>query len=113
MNISPYVFPGLSKHILNKILINDKTINVIVKKVSKYFGVSIDKLKCPLKNREYVIPRHICMYVLRKKTTLSVTYISNYFGGREHTAAIHATKSIENIMTYDDILRKQVYDLMK
>ncbi|RME38136.1 MAG: hypothetical protein D6788_08025 [Planctomycetota bacterium] len=39
-------------------------------------------------------PRHLCMYLARELTSQSLEEIGRYFGGRDHTTVLHATRSI-------------------
>lgn len=113
IGISPYVFPGLKEYVLNAILRNEKIIQPIVERVGDYFNISVDKLKSSTRKREAVVPRHICMYILKKKTALTYNFIAGYFGGRNHTAVIHACKTIRELLSYDENLRNQITELMK
>ena len=71
--------------------------------VCRASGIKTDKLFIKSRKREYVLARHICMY-LAKKLGLkpSLEAIGSHYGGRDHTTAIHAIGNINNFIDTQD-----------
>ena len=71
--------------------------------VCRASGIGTDKLFIKSRKREYVLARHICMY-LAKKLGLkpSLEAIGSHYGGRDHTTAIHAIGNINDFIDTRD-----------
>ena len=53
------------------------------------------------------------MYISRKITRLSTTQIGKYFGDKEHGTVMHATKKIEDYISKDVKIKKDIENLIK
>lgn len=95
MKISPYALPGLKHHYKFK-EVEKSSIEVIEREVCKHFAIPINIVRSKKRNRNIVLARHIAMFLSRKLTTLSLDTIGKYYGGRDHTTVIHATKTIQD-----------------
>lgn len=59
-------------------------------------GVSIEDLKGRSRTHEVVIPRQLAMYrIYQERLDLSFPDIGRWFGGRDHTTALHSVKKCE------------------
>jgi len=70
------------------------TPNQVIKAVSGFFEVSPNDVVGRSRNKEYVEPRQISMYLLRELLSMSYPDIANRIGKRDHTTAIYACKKI-------------------
>lgn len=102
--MSPYIVPGLKE---KKEFIRHYNPNIThLQRMDKVTEIvcctlKIKKEKVLSKNRcrEYVTARHMAMFFIRKYYPyISLKSTGNYFGGRDHTTAIHAVQSIKNLM---------------
>jgi len=66
----------------------------IIKAVSDFFEVSSNDLMGRARNKEYVEPRQIAMFLFRDMLNMSYPDIANRVGKRDHTTAIYAYKKI-------------------
>ena len=71
------------------------SIDLVVKVVANYFGVTPADIKGKNKNQSVVLPRQIAMYLCRKMTDFSTTEIGNEFGGKNHTTVMYNVQKIE------------------
>lgn len=56
-------------------------------------GWTADHLKSPDRNRKYIMPRHVCIWLVRSLCGhYSLPQIGKMFGGRDHTTILHAMK---------------------
>ena len=74
------------------------TPSFIVKVVAEHFGVSQEDIISKKRNSEYVIPRQICMYMIREHTTTSLDNIAKMLNKKDHTTILYGCKKIENEM---------------
>ena len=70
-------------------------------------------MKGKIKKREIVIPRQVAMYFCKRYTQLTLALIGENFGGRDHSTAIHALESVEDMMKTDANFRNSVEELSK
>lgn len=70
------------------------TPNQIIKAVASFFEISPNDLIGRARNKEFVEPRQITMYLFREVLHMSYPDIANKVGKRDHTTAIYAYKKI-------------------
>lgn len=92
----------LAKEVLRDMLPEQESKEIsldhIMKVTADYYNISVNQLTGPNRSRQLVIARQVCMYLCRELTNLSLPDISNAFGGRHHSTAIHSLKKIEVLM---------------
>ncbi|MBI2506542.1 MAG: chromosomal replication initiator protein DnaA [Candidatus Colwellbacteria bacterium] len=66
----------------------------IIKSVAGFFEISPNDLVGRARNKEFVEPRQITMYLFREMLNMSYPDIANKVGKRDHTTAIYAYKKI-------------------
>ncbi len=87
------------------------SVEMIQKKVSEFFNVSIADLKTSRRQKYLVLPRQIAMYLTRKLTKHSLPEIGNAFGGKDHTTVLHSCKKIEKDINASSELRRTIEQL--
>lgn len=80
----------------------------ILKTVAEFFEVPTEKVINGGRKREYVKPRQITMYLLRKELNESYPYIGKKLGGKDHTTVIHACEKITDKKEEDENLRQEI-----
>lgn len=80
----------------------------ILEAVSAYYNLSLEELCGKRRKKEIVRPRQIAMYLLRKENNVSFPSIGSYFGGRDHTTAMHACEKITKLLEHDDELSQEI-----
>ncbi|MEX0649573.1 MAG: chromosomal replication initiator protein DnaA [Candidatus Andersenbacteria bacterium] len=87
-----------------------KTINTreIIEAVSSYYNLPQEEICGQRRNKEIVRPRQIAMYLLRKESSMSFPSIGEFFGGRDHTTAMHACEKIEKLLEHDEELSQEI-----
>ncbi len=76
----------------------------ILNTVATMYNVRLSDLQGKKRTRSIAFPRHICMYLARELTPLSLEEIGGYFGGRDHSTVIHAHRLIGDRRKTDDQL---------
>jgi chromosomal replication initiator protein len=92
----------LAKEVLKNIIKPKEefvSIDLIQKVVSTYFNIKVSDLKVKRKNKGYVFPRQIAMYLSRKLTNASLLEIGDKFGGKDHSTVLHSIKKVEEKMS--------------
>ena len=87
------------------------TVRQIIDSVSNFFGVEPTDLQSERRKRSLAYPRHICMFLAREMTELSLNDIGESFGGRDHTTVLYATTKIRNLATKTQNLRQTLTKL--
>ena len=70
------------------------TIPTILEHVARRLNVRISEIQSKKRSKTVTYPRHLCMYLARRLTPLSLEDIGGYFGGRDHSTVLHAARSI-------------------
>ena len=89
------------------------TIENIQKVVAEHYNVSVSDLKSKKKDRKFVIPRQISIFICCSLTEYSTTEIGNEFGGRDHTTIMHARDKVESLLKTDSSMNSTVNLLIR
>jgi len=85
------------------------TPNQIIKAVANFYEVSPNEVVGRSRNKEFVEPRQVSMYLLREMLSMSYPDIASKIGKRDHTTAIYACKKvISDIVKNPDLGQKLV-----
>lgn len=106
----------MAKEVLKNIVREDNEsipVEVIQKTVATFFNIRLSDLKAKKKNKSFVLPRQVAMYLCRKLTNLSLQEIGEKFGGKDHTTVIHAIRKIEQNKTEDLALKETLDKLIR
>lgn len=87
-------------------------IRVIFETVSARFGISREILLGQQGPRRQVLARHLCFYLMRKLTGLSLAESARQIG-HHHTSLMHGIAKIERMAAANVCFRDQLEDLMK
>ncbi len=89
------------------------TINNIIDKVARSFGVSPEDIRSEKKKAEISNARQAAMYIMREVTNLTYEEIGQQFGGKKHSTVIYSLESCESKMEDHPSLKNNIYDIMK
>lgn len=84
------------------------TPNQLIRTVANFFEISPNEIMGRSRNKEYVEPRQITMYLLRELLSMSYPDIANRIGKRDHTTAIYACKKITENVEKDPELNQKI-----
>jgi chromosomal replication initiator protein len=103
----------MARDVLRDMLPEDEleeiTIDRIIKITAEYFGISPDQLASSNRSRQLVTARQVSMYLCRELTDASLPTISNAFGGRHHSTAIHSVEKIRDLMQE----KRDIYNIVQ
>ncbi len=100
---------GTSSHVLKESI----DVKTIIKMVSKHFPYSLEELRSKNRNKDLVFARQVTMYVMKKSTDKSLREIGAYLGGKNHATVMHALDKIEQAITKNSKLQKQIDTILK
>ena len=83
----------------------------IAESVAGFYNISMDDLIKQSRKKEFVKPRQIAMYLIRKELDNSFPSIGDFFGGRDHTTVMHAVEKVKRL-TMEKVSFKQEVDLI-
>ena len=89
------------------------TINNIIDKVARSFGVSSEDIRSEKKKADISNARQFAMYIMREVTNLTYEEIGAQFGGKKHSTVIYSIEACESKMEDNHQLKNTVYDIMK
>ncbi|MBI2592881.1 MAG: chromosomal replication initiator protein DnaA [Candidatus Colwellbacteria bacterium] len=82
--------------------------NQVIKAVSGFFEISPADLSGRARDKEFVEPRQITMFLLRDMLNMSYPYIGTKIGKRDHTTAMYAWKKINDGLVKNSGLNQKV-----
>lgn len=81
----------------------------ITKLTCDEFGTDFKKVFAKGRKRNNVLTRQVSMLLIKSVAPHeTLKSIGQYFGGRDHTTAIHGINTVNNLMQYDTGLRERV-----
>ena len=83
----------------------------VITAVSRFFGVTPERMLSKDRSKDIALPRQIAMYLLREQAGISLPKIGQELGGRDHTTVIYACDKVASMMDRDERLRRQVLQL--
>ena len=99
--------PSLSvvQLIINEIVMQNKptetVIDRIMQEVSSTFSVSVEDIRSRRKTADLALSRHVCFYLIKEMTSLTMKEIGNYFGGKDPTTVLYGCERISEKMEED------------
>ena len=85
--------------------------NDVIGTVSKYFGISTERILSKDRSKDVVLPRQVAMYLMRELGGISLPKIGEELGGRDHTTVMYACDKVADLIEADDRVRRQVLQL--
>lgn len=89
------------------------SIQDIVKAVAKFYKLSVDELIGTCRKREVMLPRQVCMYLIRSELKHSFEKIGEEFGGRNHTTVMHACEKMNDSLKVNQRLAQELFTIRK
>lgn len=86
-------------------------IPTILEVAARQLNVKISDLQGKKRSKAVTQPRHMCMYLARHLTSHSLEEIGRYFGGRDHTTVLHASRAIAQAAEKNQQLAAQLDEI--
>jgi len=89
------------------------TIESLVTSVSDYYQVPKSEVMGTARNREFMVPRQMIMYLAKTKLNISLSKIGEHIGNRNHTTVMHAVEKINQYLKKDRQLLRDLNAIKK
>lgn len=84
------------------------SVKKIAESVAQFYNITMEDLIKQSRKKEYVKPRQVAMYLIRKELDNSFPSIGDFFGGRDHTTVMHAVEKVEHLISTKDSFKQEV-----
>ncbi|MCW1949610.1 MAG: chromosomal replication initiator protein DnaA [Candidatus Shapirobacteria bacterium] len=84
------------------------SVKKIAESVASFYNISMEDLIKQSRKKEFVKPRQIAMYLIRKELDNSFPSIGDFFGGRDHTTVMHAVEKVEKLTAEKSSFKQEV-----
>ncbi len=81
--------------------------------VSGKYDISVEDIKGTRKSKEIALARHVCVYIMRKITDMSLPAIGKVMGGKDHTTILYSVNLITKRIREDAQLENDIDALIK
>ncbi len=100
------------KNQLRDIISSNSTENIsldtIQKVIADNYQISVADLKSKKRDKKYVVPRQIAIYIARELTEIAYTELGNEFGGKDHSTIMTAYKKVAEQIKIDSSLESKI-----
>lgn len=102
----------ITKHLLKDVMdskgAESISIDIIQKVIADNYQISVADLKGKKRDKKFVIPRQIAIYIARELTEMAYTDIGNEFGGKDHSTIMSAYNKIAEQIKIDSTLESKI-----
>ncbi len=102
----------ITKHLLKDVMdsgsVESISIDVIQKIIADNYQISVADLKSKKRDKKFVVPRQIAIYIAREITEMAYTDIGNEFGGKDHSTIMSAYNKIAEQIKIDSTLESKI-----
>ncbi len=103
---------GITKHLLKDVMDSRSSesisLDTIQKVIADNYQISIADLKGKKRDKKFVVPRQIAIYIARELTEIAYTELGNEFGGKDHSTIMTAYKKIAEQIKIDPTLESKI-----
>ncbi|MBD3250837.1 MAG: chromosomal replication initiator protein DnaA [Candidatus Pacebacteria bacterium] len=85
----------------------------IIKKVADYYQVDQSAVKGKKRNKEFIRPRHLAMYLLKTELQMSYVEIGKWFSNRDHTSVMHAKNKLDELLETDEAVQLEFMEIKR
>ncbi len=85
----------------------------IINRVCSFYKVSKADILSKKKNKEIVLPRQVCAYLMADLMSIPLETIGKALGGRDHTTVLYSRDKIAELIKMSDKLATEVNDIRK
>ena len=84
------------------------SLDIIQKVIADNYQISVADLKGKKRDKKFVVPRQIAIYIARELTEIAYTELGNEFGGKDHSTIMTAYKKIAEQIKIDSTLESKI-----
>ena len=99
---------NLLKDIINSNDAENISVDTIQKVIADNYNISVSDLKSKKRDKKFVVPRQIAIYIARELTEISYTELGNEFGGKDHSTIMTAYNKVADQIKIDSSLESKI-----
>jgi chromosomal replication initiator protein len=103
--------PVIERYLASRREATTPSLATIVVRTARYFALKPSTLRGPSRRRNVALARNVAIYLARSLTGQSFEKIGDYFGGRDHTTALHAYYRIAELGEVDPETQRAISEL--
>jgi chromosomal replication initiator protein len=103
----------LKRRFPSQTIISDIDIQFIQKSVAQHYQIKMSELMGQMRQKKLVQARHVAMYLAKELLNLQVVEISEAFGKKDHTTALHAISKIKDSIEKDTELKENIFQIKR
>lgn len=84
------------------------SLDIIQKVIAENYQISVADLKSKKRDKKYVVPRQIAIYIARELTEMAYIELGNEFGGKDHSTIMTAYKKVAEQIKIDPTLESKI-----
>jgi len=85
----------------------------IIQVVADHYNLRPEDIRSQKRNREIVLPRQICMYLIRVMNDISLSEVGEVLGKRDHSTILHGYEKILKEMSENKDFDREIEDIKK
>ena len=108
--ISPEAFDAICEESWGK---NTRSVSIeaVQKTVEKYYDISHADLVGSKRNKSFMEPRHVAIWLSKKLCEQTLADIGKHFGGRSHATVMHSLRVVDQAQEEDRVFRDRLLHL--
>lgn len=111
--ITPEIAQSQLQNFYSNPFVGNISIDNIIKVVSKNYNVTPSDIKGKKRDKKFVYPRHIALYIAKEITEYTFSELGNEFGGRDHSSIMHACDKIKEEIQNNPNLNQNINIMIK
>ena len=101
------------RDIINSNSTENISLDIIQKVIAENFQISVADLKSKKRDKKFVVPRQIAIYIARELTEMAYTELGNEFGGKDHSTIMTAYRKVAEQVKIDSTLESKIQLYMR
>lgn len=97
----PLTLAEVQEHFGAQVEAGRSNVEKIAKRVAEYFHLAPRQLRSACRVRSVLRARQVGMFLARQLTTMTMSRIGAFFGGRDHTTVLHSCRQVERFLEED------------
>lgn len=82
----------------------------VLEAVAHFYGLSVEELESPRRNKAVALARQVAMYLAREETGVSLVEIGRALGGRDHSTVLYGHEKISSLAE-EESLRREIFSI--
>ena len=99
---------NLLRDLLSASYAENISLDVIKKVIADNYQISVSDLTGKKRDKKFVVPRQIAIYIAREITEISFMELGREMGGKDHSTIMHAYNTISDKIKFDPSLESKI-----